>query len=466
MTDRVTRHLHEVVLRHLLAVMGLGPTRLRDKVTVRSRCSVLEAADRLLLAQGGLLVALLPDERFCSELGIVAAPAECALPFEFSHAVAGQPRVLRTWHASWRFAGAGRPMLRDGHGGNAWHLVDHGGGRVLLVGTDLGADLVLYRQGNPAAPRPEGALWDIAGERPIYLFERQIEGLSRSQQRQADFWIALLAEVLAEHGGARPESILPGGAPGAIVITGDDDQAFLDKYEEQLELLAGNPVTYFLHPLTRHTPDSMSRMFKGRPVELGIHPDALETPHEYARLLHEQCSWFQKLTGRRALSVRNHGYLNDGYWGHLRPWLDEGLRFSSNLPGLDGSPINGSLLPGRLVAGWQLSRHWSVVTAIGDGLRTIDGGRPDEECGRCVLDNAQEIRSSGIPGVLVLNLHPQNVSTVRHMHLAALEVIRSGFVAWTMQDCLRWFESRDDNQDRSDSRWFSRAAHAWRRLTA
>jgi hypothetical protein len=143
--------------------------------------------------------------------------------------------------------------------------------------------------------------------------------------------------------------------------------------------------------------------------------------------------------GRRASSLRNHGFLNDGYWGHLKPWIDEGISFSSNIPGLDGCALNGSLLPARVYDDGRLTGHWSVVTAIGDGVRYVNGGKSDVESANCIFDLAEAIRQSAIPGVIVLNLHPQNVGDTRAMHLAAREVIRSGFIAWNMRDCLDWF---------------------------
>jgi len=90
------------------------------------------------------------------------------------------------------------------------------------------------------------------GERPQYLFEHQLAGLPR-YDRQADYWIFLLAEFISSKTGMQLDPILPRGLPGAVIITGDDDQAYLEKYEEQLNLLHGIPVTYFLHPQTRHT---------------------------------------------------------------------------------------------------------------------------------------------------------------------------------------------------------------------
>jgi hypothetical protein len=236
--------------------------------------------------------------------------------------------------------------------------------------------------------------------------------------------------------------LFPGDAPGVIVVTGDDDQAQLTTYEAQLEALGETPITYFLHPQTKHDASSMARIFAARQVDLGLHPDALAEPSRYADLVAAQAAWFEKLTGSRAASVRNHGFLNDGYWGHVRSWLAEGIRISSNLPGFDGRMLNGSLLPARVILDGHLTAHWSILTAIGDGvvfINKLDGpaaGDVVSALGRAVL-------ASGVPGIIVLNLHPENIESTREMHAAARELLRDGFLAWTMQDVLDWAEERD-----------------------
>jgi hypothetical protein len=83
-----------------------------------------------------------------------------------------------------------------------------------------------------------------------------------------------------------------------------------------------------------------------------------------------------------------------------------------------------------------------VLTAVGDGVR-FAAGMTDGEAADRVWAVADQIRQSAIPGVMVLNLHPQNVSETRAMHFAAREVIRSGFVAWNLRQCLEWFEQVD-----------------------
>jgi hypothetical protein len=181
----------------------------------------------------------------------------------------------------------------------------------------------------------------------------------------------------------------------------------------------------------------------GRPsIDLGLHPDALDAPAEYGRLFADQARWFRELTGAPALSVRNHGFLNDGYWGHLPSWRAAGVRVSSNLPGLDGRVLNGSLLPARVADRSGLTEHWSILTAIGDGVLFV-GGMDAEQSAQCVLDAARHIRESGLPGVLVLNVHPQNVTAARGLHRAALATIESGFHPWTLRQCVDWFANVD-----------------------
>jgi hypothetical protein len=287
-------------------------------------------------------------------------------------------------------------------------------------------------------------MWGIAGERPTYLFESQLSG-EDGTIRHADWWAMALAETVADKLRKPLTDILPGGAPGAIIVTGDDDQAYLEKYDEQLTLLGDTPITYLLHPLTRHTQKTLRAMQRRNPgVDFGIHPDALEAPERYGELFDEQVAWYRKFTGTRPLSLRNHGFLNDGYWGHLPAWLKQGVRISSNLPGFDGRVLNGSLLPARMAWDGTLTPHWSVLTVIGDGVR-FASGMSDEDAAERVRNVADGIRQSGIPGVMVLNLHPQNVSETRAMHYAAREIIRSGFVAWNLRQCWEWFAKMDQS---------------------
>lgn len=439
-TDVIAHHLR------LFGVLGVDDAG-------RAKISIYDAPGADLIvrireqASAGVCVVLLrTGSDFCASFEIVCREAGLALPaiLNFTPKPQSPWARLRTLHPV-RLYGhpAAVRVVETAEGEAAWIWLPLGRGGLLLIGTDLAGDLVRYRQGDPAAVarRHADPVGGISNERPIYLFEAQLVREAPGE-RHADWWAMALATCVANSLGVASKSLLPNGACGALVITGDDDQAQLANYEAQQRLLGQTPITYFLHPLTKHTPRTL-RTTLGKPwIDLGLHPDALDAPQSYADRFADQVRWFRRLTGSSPLSVRNHGFLNDGYWGHLPAWERAGVRLSSNLPGIDGRVLNGSFLPARLAIAGRLTGHWSLLTAIGDGI-IFALNHTEDRAAAVVADLAQSIRDSGIPGVIVLNLHPDNVRATRALHKAALEVIAQGFLAWTMRDCLSWFEQRD-----------------------
>jgi hypothetical protein len=391
----------------------------------------------------GIPVVLLRPERaaeFIRGTSFEALEAEPPLSCAAVLAVEAAWSHLRTLHKVHEIeAASGIVVVRGPDGAPLWQWLPMGKSGMVLVGTDLHRDLVRFRQGDPAAAanRVTDPMWGFAGERPNYLFDGQLDA-ARPQERMADWWLWTLRDALIRHAGVTARPVLPGNAPGAVIVTGDDDQAALSDYAQQTLMLGDLPVTYFLHPLTRHDRASLDALQTGRRVEFGLHPDALEAPGRYGELFDEQAAWFTGLVGEAPRTVRNHGFLNDGYWGHAGAWKKHGVLASSNLPGLDGRVINGSLLPARLVLNGEMTGHWSLLTAIGDGVVFVHGW-DDAQSADCVHRLAGSIRSSGVPGVIVLNLHPENVAKTKGLHDAALELVRTGFVAWTMSECIAWF---------------------------
>lgn len=440
----------EIVSHHLrlfgFAQAGDGACAERQLAVVEGDGEAICAADLERNASAGqTYVVLRPSQEMAARFGI-ELKFQSDAPGVYTAFDAGQKKWsrVRTLHGACRLLSeASEPVVGDETGRPAWIWRKIGRGGALFVGTDLAGDLLRYRQGDPAAAssRPTEPRWGYSGERPNYLFEAQLAGEARDE-RHADWWCEALAHAVAKRSGLARAPMLPGGAPGAVVITGDDDQAALANYARQTELLGRLPITYFLHPLTKHDRRSLDLLSKGRNVELGLHPDALDAPERYAELLNEQVRWFERLTGRRPLTVRNHGFLNDGYWGHAQSWSAQGIVASSNLPGVDGHVLNGSLLPAKLWLGDASADHWSILTTIGDGV-VFALNWSDEQCTRCVKDCAQSIRESGVPGVIVLNLHPDNVERTRALHEAARSVVAGGFLAWTLRDCIAWFQDRD-----------------------
>jgi hypothetical protein len=147
--------------------------------------------------------------------------------------------------------------------------------------------------------------------------------------------------------------------------------------------------------------------------------------------------------GREARLVRNHGFLNDGYWGHAASWNEIGVEGSSNLPGVDGRVINGSLLPGRLALEEKLTCHWSILTAFGDGAFFVYNWSDLQACD-AVMSFGRDIVESGVPGIIVFNLHPANHAVAAPMHAAIHRLVKElGFAAMTFGAALDWFMARD-----------------------
>ncbi|MDC1118113.1 hypothetical protein OAT77_03935 [Alphaproteobacteria bacterium] len=369
----------------------------------------------------------------------------------------GKHCKLATFHHYATFVGtdARQAIIKDVRGREVWVWKPIGKGGVLLLGTDLAGDLIRLRQGDPAkANNPDTQIrWGIAGERPNYLYEQQREGANK-YDRDADWWVMVLTRTLADCADKELLPLLPNNARGAIVITGDDDQAYLEKYEEQLSVLNGLPITYFLHPLTKHTKETLKTILGAKGIDLGIHPDALDEPEKYDEIFHQQYEWFSELTGENPISARNHGFLNRGYWGHKKAWKRGGIKISSNIPGLDGNLITSSLIPARVHYDNELTGHWSIMTAIGDGVVFVHEMSP-KESRECVLSLGSEIIQSQLPGVIVLNLHPQNISEASGLHEAIHELVKQGFVPWNMKDCFNWFNARDEYTEAHSSNYTS-----------
>ena len=453
------RMLRQSIVAHHLRLFGVVATEgLREEVGcfvhVCDRPDVDEVDAALdTCSRGRVVVAVQPSVRYCQRLGVTHSSRLHAAPAVLSvfakHPVRDQMRPLHCF-ASYACERA-NTLVRDAAGSSVWIEYPSGDGIIIVIGTDLAGDLVRYRQGDQRAVehRELAPVWGYAGERPNYLFSDQLEGVDPSK-RHADWMMAALRDALCNFRPSLVGEILPEGVAGAIVLTGDDDQAELGTYAEQLNHLDGVPITYFLHPKTRHDSASLQRLRESYRVDLALHPDALDEPARYTQLLHEQVRWYSALVGEQPSAVRNHGYLNDGYWGHLAAWEAEGLRWSMNLPGVDGRILNGSLLPARVATPHVLTHHWSMLTMYGDGMH-FALGMSDECAATRIHSGATELKASGVPGVMVANFHPQNIGQTHAMHAAMKELVRDGFVAWTVSDCINWFEARDKIPRSKDS---------------
>jgi hypothetical protein len=329
----------------------------------------------------------------------------------------------------------------DGRAVLAWH--EDAGRRTLLIGVDVAEQIVRLRQGDPdrVLTDDDRARYGFDWERPNYLFEPQLDA-DHPTIPWADRLGFAVAEAVSRLAGWPLIEPLPDGARGAIVLSGDDDQAYLEKYDDQLRLLGGAPITYFLVPETRHNEETLRRLPPG--VEISVHPDALDEPGEYDRLCAEQTAFVRRLSGAAVRTVRNHGYLSEGYLGHLDAWEANGIVLDVNLPGVDGTALNGSFLPAptrRPDGTW--SPTYNLLTAFGDGMQQALEMTP-RAAARRVRSLVRQVEHDN-PGALVFNLHPQNVGETKRLHRAALRATRRrGWTALGVESYLDWILARDD----------------------
>ncbi len=424
--------------------MDLGPL-LRPFGVVAPRWSVPEY---LAEKPAGPCFLVLTDAAMATQIGLHAT-SEAAF-------TAYRSATNRTWWEAWRrrpiyravlphltFSGPGlEPIWVNDTGRAVAAWWGSGASRVLVMGLDIEAEIVRYRQGNPerVGTKVDRAAWGFQWERPNYLFDGQVDPLAPSVP-WADRLGFFVAERWAELSGQPLLEPLPGGAKGLVVVTGDDDQAYLEKYAEQRELLGTTPMTYFLHPLTRHKGETLAQM--GAQVDLGLHPDALECPDDYDARCREQTAWIEELCGKKVRLVRNHGFLNRGYLGHVPVWEEAGLDLDVNYPGVDGTALTGSFLPmrvRRLDGTW--STHYSLLTAFGDGM-IYALNMSEWEAVRRIRRVVREIEN-GQPGVLVFNLHPQNVADTKRIHAEVVRLsTRPGWRAVGLARYLEWLGHRD-----------------------
>jgi hypothetical protein len=334
------------------------------------------------------------------------------------------------------------PILSTKNGRAVIGWWEVGGCRNLVIGLNLVQELVRYTQGDPqkVLTAKDKTLWGHGHERSAYPFEDNIVP-GYAMVPWADRLGFMLARLIAEATGLPLIEPLPNGAKGAVLLTGDDDQAYLEKYEEQLGILDGFPITYIMLPHTKHSAKTLAAMPAS--VEFGTHVDALADPSNYAAICKVQTEAVRRLTGKPARTVRNHGHLNQGYWGHLPAWEECDLTLDLNIRGLDGTCPTGSYLPFRTMrqnGSW--SSHKSLFSTFSDSMLYLQKWSQRKQI-KCVTGLANQIADSD-PGVIVINLHPQNVSDFHHVHRAVVAIgRRENWIALGAESYVDWLTALD-----------------------
>ena len=329
---------------------------------------------------------------------------------------------------------------RDGRMVVGWW--QRGAQRCLLVGLDLVEELIRYTQGDPAKVHTarDKTLWGMGHERPAYLYEDHIVRGSEMTP-WADRLGFLIAGAMSKATGVPLIAPLPRGASGAVLLTGDDDQAELEKYATQQRLLSGFPMTYMMLPHTKHSAATLAALPNS--VEYGVHVDALDEPDRYADTCAKQTEAVRTLLGKPLRTIRNHGHLNQGYWTQLDAWERNGLTLDFHIRGLDGTCPTGSYLPFRVRrADGSWSDHWSLFSTFSDSMLFLQKW-PEAKQISVIKSLAGDI-ASRFPGVIVLNFHPQNVDHIPEVHRAVIAIGRQPrWVALGGETYAQWLAAVD-----------------------
>ncbi|MEQ8746006.1 hypothetical protein [Pyruvatibacter sp.] len=316
-----------------------------------------------------------------------------------------------------------------------------GNQRRLICGFDPVSQFARYTHGDPARAGFSGQknLWSAAGhEQPAYLYANHVVS-----GHEAAPWVDMLGswltETLSRMANIPALHPLPGGAKGAVLLTGDDDQAELAKYRHQQKVLNGFPISYFMMDSTNHTPETIQELSPN--TEFGLHVDSLERPGDYDKACAEQFTAVKVLLGDRDVrSIRNHGHLNRGYWGHISAWDENGLKFDLNIRGLDGTCPTGSFLPFSVApdgTGW--AERFSLFSTFSDSMKFYQELSERQQI-RLIRRFVRQIEKVG-PGVLVFNFHPQNVADGEAVHRAIVAIgARKGWRPLGVTSYLRWLE--------------------------
>lgn len=325
--------------------------------------------------------------------------------------------------------------------------------KKLLVGLNVVEEIIRYRQGDPNKVKTakfKGG-WGFDYERADYLFEEHVIEKYMTVP-WADYLGFFIAEKLACITRFPLVMPLPQGAKGAILLTGDDDQAYLEKYKEQLKYIKNIPITYFLHPLTRHTSETLKDLPDN--VDFGVHPDALNDPENYDKLCKEQVYYIRNLTNRPIRSLRNHGFLNKGYLGYLKTWEECDIKLDLNYGGVNGKIFNASFLPMRVRRpdnSW--SKHYSLITAFGDGMIYA----LNMTCKKAITQIRKVVKQieNHYPGVIVFNFHPQNIEDTKCLLNEVVKLSKKpGWIALKIEEYIDWLETLEELEIKKEKNYF------------
>lgn len=362
-----------------LALTALSPSALAERSVVLLGPGPVSADQAALLRDfvrgGGGLVAIRPDPQLDDLLGIrhAGGSGSGALLLRPKHPLArgidGGPLQVHAPIAAIAVAGA-EVVGTTADGAPAVTLARYGAGLAAAWAYDLGQNIALTRQGNPAWANSERD--DLDGIRAADMFQGWID-LDRIGVPQADEQQRLLAKLIAAVSPAPLPRLwyLPGQAQALLVLTGDGHGSYRPIVEDvlgRIERFGGTMSVYYTPPPA----DTARRMLRKARWWAGDLPvvgaafdddSGLPTPNDVA-------GW-----RARGHEFGMHPYVEDGLAaGYNRYWND--------FVKLGYGPLPPSVRTHRILwHGWTDTAHEQARYGIGMNLDHYHAGaavrRPD-----------------------------------------------------------------------------------------
>src|SRR5690606_4170437 len=120
-------------------------------------------------------------------------------------------------------------LLRDASGRITAGILQINNTQRFLCGLKVEEEIIRYRQGDPQRNFEQygGTKFGFDFERPFYLFEHQLNPSFRTMPWADNLMFFILGRA-REILGVSLSPVLPDGMRGLIILTGDDDEAFLE----------------------------------------------------------------------------------------------------------------------------------------------------------------------------------------------------------------------------------------------
>lgn len=430
-------------------------------------------------SQGGVVIAIMPDEALATVAGLRLGGARQMpghvrfsgiLPGGFSGElvpIVSAANVYETEHA--------QPPLaylcdRAKFGGESSAVTQRsvGEGSVVTIAFDLPRCVMLLRQGDPARREfvPEGD----GCARPSHMACEKAVG-DAGWTPYADLLARMLVEIIRRQlPGPTPLLWhLPAGAPSLLLYSGDEDHAPIEDNDEQMVTLqshGGRMDLYIIPDLTHSTAADVARYSLHH--DLGPHPNLrpLDGKPVAERLqgLRRQIDLFKTTFGLQPLSVRNHCTAWAGYMEHVEVLEECGLRmegsyFSSDyMQGREYAPYHsfGGAMPmrfcrpnGTILNVYQQHTHWSddVLFAPDAGVykKTTYSYRFSPEVFGVMVDRLLRDAAERFATPVAVCIHPSNRPKFSRPHdLLMLQAAnRIGMPIWSFTQWCRFWMGRE-----------------------